>query len=606
MARNDAAKLLAKAQKIVSSLGTIPSQRELARKLKCRLTTAAEIQKQLGGSPENFCRPDSVTLPPPVSIPDATGDSSTPTERPTLTETDDISGDKRTITLPRTRVQTVDELLAHCKVDVNIWEVERFVVNKWEMGYIAKVDKTERVYKEKQADKIAGEPASDTGSISGLAGADTAGPLHKNSKTTYNRESGYQELFQVKAFLRKKVCENLDGYVVDNARLRASLSRVRLELGREKAYSRRLAQNHCGYDDFLAGLDAFMQKIGNHTLPIERVKVADPQIVLPSAAVRDGHTEDVVMQWSDTHFGDRIRREDTSGFPEYDVTIAGNRWGYVISKAKQVLTLHRTMYPLKRLYIWFGGDIGNGSLHDSPNSNELFDFAQCHFSFHMFKFGLEDLLSLTEPDAQGNVVVEEIVLLFTVGNHMRVDEKMPHKYQAQRTGDWMIYQMIIDHFKSNPKISIRQQMSPFIFENIRGHRHLFAHGMQVGYKNSPDAQNKSIGSFIQHARALFDSPEWRRKNGLMGETFSRACIGDIHVPITFPRFKSNGSLNGQNELGVNWTLEPIPAGQQIWGVADKHQETWQYFLECSHIQKAPGDFNKYGTYAQEYTAQWGR
>jgi hypothetical protein len=78
------------------------------------------------------------------------------------------------------------------------------------------------------------------------------------------------------------------------------------------------------------------------------------------------------------------------------------------------------------------------------------------------------------------------------------------------------------------------------------------------------------------------------------------------VPITFPRFKSNGSLNGQNELGVNWTLEPIPAGQQIWGVADKHQETWQYFLECSHIQKAQGDFNKYGTYAQEYTAQWGR
>jgi hypothetical protein len=57
--------------------------------------------------------------------------------------------------------------------------------------------------------------------------------------------------------------------------------------------------------------------------------------------------------------------------------------------ATQILTLHRTMYPIKRLYIWMGGDIGNGTLHDSPNSNELFREAQVHFSYHMFKFGLD-------------------------------------------------------------------------------------------------------------------------------------------------------------------------------------------------------------------------
>src|SRR5208282_2951929 len=109
----------------------------------------------------------------------------------------------------------------------------------------------------------------------------------------------------------------------------------------------------------------------------------------------------------------------------------------------------------------------------------------------------------------------------------------------------------------HPKVRIHSEMSPFIFENIRGHRHLFSHGMQVGYRNSPDAQNKAISNYISASRALFDSPEWRRKNGLEGATFARACIGDIHVPIHFPRFVSNGSLNGQNELGVNWQLEPI-------------------------------------------------
>lgn len=556
--------LLARAQKYVDANGgVVPSQKTLAKILHCRATVAAEIQRALGG------------LTPPT-VPDATGDSGGEAyARPTLTETDDQAGDKRTITLPRTRIQTVDELLAHCKVDTAVWEVERFVVNKWEMGFVEQSKKLQTKDKE-------------TG----------------NLNTTEKRNAGHQELFQVKATLRRKFAQNVDGYVVENAKLRASNVRMRAELTQEKSYTKRLAQNHCGYDDITANIKTFMDKFGDWQLPSTRIAVPGPQITVD--AVRNGHTEDVVMQWSDTHFGDRIRREDTSGFPEYDVPISGNRWGYVIGKAKQVLTLHRSMYPLKRLYIWMGGDIGNGTLHDSPNSNELFREAQVHFSYHMFKFGLEDLLTLTEPDANGNVVVEEIVLLFTVGNHMRTDEKMPHKYQAQRTGDWLIYQFLMERFGSHPKVRIHADMSPFIFENIRGHRHMFCHGMQVGYRNSPDAQNKSIANFISNSRALFDSPEWRKKNGLMGETFSRACIGDIHVPITFPRFKSNGSLNGQNELGVNWQLEPIPAGQQLWGVADKHQETWAYFLECGHIQKQPSDMNKYGEFAAEYAQRLGR
>lgn len=46
----------------------------------------------------------------------------------------EISGDNWSIVLPRTRIQTLDELIAHCKVDLSVWEVERFIVNKWEVG----------------------------------------------------------------------------------------------------------------------------------------------------------------------------------------------------------------------------------------------------------------------------------------------------------------------------------------------------------------------------------------------------------------------------------------------------------------------------------------
>ena len=558
-APRDYAKLLEKAQSIFAEATGFISKDDLRTKLGCRRITASKIHNELGF--KSFGQPQQREVAPS-------------TDGRTLTETDDIAGDKRTISLPKTGIHTLEELLEFCKVDTSVWEVERFVVNKWEMGYIAQSHKVEHK-------------------------ADAAGDKETDTENT----SGSQPLYQVKAFLRKRYANDVDGYVAENARLRSQLAKQRLDSARVSRYAKHLAVNHAGYDDLLKNVKEFVVTLGDFSLPVSSVEVPQP---LTKLAVNPEHTEDAVLLLSDTHFGDRIKREDTSGFPEFDLVISGNRMGYVIRKAKQVLTLHRAMYPIKKLHVWIGGDIGNGVLHDSPNSNELFMPAQVHFSYKMLQFAIEDLLSLTVPDSKGNVVVEEIVLLFTIGNHMRLDEKMPYKYQAQRTLDWLIYQFVIEKFASHPKVAIRAEMSPYIFENIRGHRHLFAHGMQVGYKNSPDAQCKSMGLFIDRVRALFDSPEWRRKNNLQGETFARACIGDIHVPVSFPRLVSNGSLNGQNELGVNWTLEPIPAGMQLFGVSDKHIETWKYFLECSHIQRAQDDFNGYGTFAAEYAKRIGR
>lgn len=50
-------------------------------------------------------------------------------------ETVEVVGDRMNFTLPKTRIQSLDELIAHFKIDLSIWEVERFVANSWEMGY---------------------------------------------------------------------------------------------------------------------------------------------------------------------------------------------------------------------------------------------------------------------------------------------------------------------------------------------------------------------------------------------------------------------------------------------------------------------------------------
>lgn len=492
-----------------------------------------------------------------------------------LQEQDTITSDKRVITLPRTRIQTLEELIKQFEIDTTKWLCKEFTANKWEMGYIAKSIRLEQ---------------------------------NSNKETVTDNTAGHEPLFQVKAIFIPVITEvQNDNYVKENVRLQKENKRVKLQLAAEKRYREQMTASTAGTEEAMAQIRDLAQELGQFKLPTTAIThYSQPISKLP---INPNHSEDAVFLLSDTHFGDVIRPGDTSGFPEYDLPISGNRMGYVIEKVRQILTMHRAMYPIKKLYIWLGGDMGNGDLHDAPVSNALFIGPQVDFTFKMVKFALEDLLALTVPDPITGVrVVEEIVLLFTCGNHMReaTAKYMPMKYQSQRTFDWLIYQMLITWFKDTPRVTVREAMSPYIFEEIRGHRHLFAHGMQVGYKNSPDSQAKSMDAFLKTVRSLFDSPEFRRKNGLDGATFAKACIGDIHVPVSFPRLKLNGSLNGQNELGVNWGLEPIPAGQQLFGVTERHLQTFEYFVECTHVQKTATDWNSYGEWALEYEKQFGR
>lgn len=57
-----------------------------------------------------------------------------PGEKPGVTEERIISGNTMCVSLPKTRICTYEELIAHCQVDTTVWECERLIVNKWEVG----------------------------------------------------------------------------------------------------------------------------------------------------------------------------------------------------------------------------------------------------------------------------------------------------------------------------------------------------------------------------------------------------------------------------------------------------------------------------------------
>ena len=66
-------------------------------------------------------------------------------------EVSEITNDGWKISLPKTRIHTLDQLIEFFEIDLSIWEVERFIANKWEMGYkdAAKNAKVEELYQVK-------------------------------------------------------------------------------------------------------------------------------------------------------------------------------------------------------------------------------------------------------------------------------------------------------------------------------------------------------------------------------------------------------------------------------------------------------------------------
>lgn len=92
-----------------------------------------------------------------------------------LGEQHDISGNSWTVSLPRTRIHTLEQLLEYCEVDLQTWEVEKFTVTKLE-GW----------RKDKQSDITWTEGAMN-------------GELHDSGKIYI------EPLYNVKAFLRRKV-----------------------------------------------------------------------------------------------------------------------------------------------------------------------------------------------------------------------------------------------------------------------------------------------------------------------------------------------------------------------------------------------------------------
>jgi hypothetical protein len=177
-----------------------------------------------------------------------------------------------------------------------------------------------------------------------------------------------------------------------------------------------------------------------------------------------------------------------------------------------------------------------------------------------------------------------------VGNHPRMTAKMPTKRQAHTNLDWVIYETLADRFAKDEQVKVNIHTSQIGMRRLYGWNYVFEHGI--------DVQNGKEEALEDRIRAMFDDATFRQAAGLKGASFDQIVIGNLHKPKFLERTIVNGALTGQNELGQSWRLKPIKACQVMWGVSKRHQRTWEYVIDVTHVtsDKPTNPFSEYCTW----------
>jgi hypothetical protein len=300
------------------------------------------------------------------------------------------------------------------------------------------------------------------------------------------------------------------------------------------------------------------------------------------------HHEYAATMWSDWHISEVVRGQDANNVNEYNSIIAANRVASIVDKTKKIITGHSCLYKMDGIWLLILGDMLNGSIHpELALTNDLTDPAATILAARLIQMGIEELKTLNLP-----IDVDCIV-----GNHPRITLKMPTKRQAHLSMDWVVYEMLSNAFAKDDQVRFNVHTSQIAMTEIYGWRYVLEHGIDV----------KSGGeeAFEDRLRALFDDGTYRKAAGLKGTSFDQICIGNMHKPKMLERVLVNGSLTGQNELGVSWRLKMIRAQQMLWGISPSNSRTWVYPLDVTNIKSEKPD-NSFSEFTKWFMKRHGR
>ena len=246
------------------------------------------------------------------------------------------------------------------------------------------------------------------------------------------------------------------------------------------------------------------------------------------AKKRTGGKATAIFCATDWHAEENVDPATVNGLNEYNLTIARERIQRTFQKFVRLLEFSRGMCNIKDAVLWLGGDLINGYIHEElQEANFLGPADAILWAQSEVAAGLQYLLDNTDLT---------FVVTGSIGNHGRTTHRTRSATAAQNSWEWVAYNNLAWHFKSEPRVSWQLDRSYHNLIDVQGHPIRFHHGDAIRYQGGVGGitipVNKAIAQWNKAKVARFD------------------IFGHWHQFLTTWNFVSVGCLVGHNAYAI--------------------------------------------------------
>jgi predicted phosphodiesterase len=281
----------------------------------------------------------------------------------------------------------------------------------------------------------------------------------------------------------------------------------------------------------------------------------DPLPILPFKRGDKAEAEmAAVLQLSDWHVGERISRNETGGFGEYNWSIAQERAEYITDKFIGWLKSKQTLFNIPAVHILGLADWVSGDIHRELVSTNEFALPE-----QAVKSGelLARVVGKIAPHVPSIVLTE-----IEPDNHGRLNPKPQFKQKATNNMSFVTYAVANALLAKHGNIEIINNHRIRELVNVGGQKILCEHGDVVrSWQGVPymGMMRHAGREANKHMRAILEQQrrELRRMKQEYG--FDYVALGHFHVPnIIDNQIIVNGSLSGTSEFdeGVGRYAKP--------------------------------------------------
>ena len=273
--------------------------------------------------------------------------------------------------------------------------------------------------------------------------------------------------------------------------------------------------------------------------------------------------------WSDWHWGETVRADETAGVNEFNHRIACERVDRLVNGTISLLRDYAGACPVyPGIYVCLGGDMLSGGIHDELVETNWAPATGQAFEVHGVIAGA--LLRLA--DEFGEVHVPCVV-----GNHGRNARKPRAKMRIHENSEYWLYKALERHFAGDKRFHFTVSEQTDVDLVVYGHRFKLTHGDALGTKGG-DGIIGAIGPIMRGAIKT------NHADAQIGRDFDTLVIGHWHSyqprGALFPAIV-NGTLKGYDEFArVFLRARYSRASQALWLVSPKHGIAAQWEVYC--------------------------